>query len=114
MTPELQKKATFGRFETAEAASANDQAFHTFVDGLAKKYPHHRFSYGYVGNLTPRYDDRGYYVFTRYIGKETRTSISLWLGSFGHSILTDELKLKIEGWAKGLDSWLERGIIEVP
>ncbi len=114
MTPEQQKKATFGRFETAEAASANDQAFHGFIDTLAAAFPQHRLTYGYIGNLTRHGDDRGYYVFTRYLSKELRTSVSYCLGSFGHSILTEDLKRKIQEWVAGLDEKVKKGVIEHP
>lgn len=72
------------------------------AEGLAARFPEHRITFGYIGNIERWGDDRCWRIFTRYNSAELRTSISYQLGETNRLSFTPELRKRIDTWAEGL------------
>lgn len=66
------------------AANEADQAIRAMVETFKAQYPDLGLSYGYIGNLSHKLDDRDWRIFTNRCSADPawRTSVSFHLGSF--------------------------------
>lgn len=78
---------------------------------LAAKYPQHKLSFGYIGNLGIWRDDRCFRVFTRYTRYSTRTSESYYLGAFEGVRFDEQQERNIREWAAHLDRQVAKGLL---
>lgn len=84
-----------------------------FIHLMKQKYPQHRLSVGYMGNLD-RFgnDDRTFKVFTCYSGTGGRaTTESYWLGAFDHLKFDPSVELRIRQWIESLDRKVAKGLL---
>ena len=83
----------------------------THVGQLKERYPQHRFSFGYIGNLERWGDDRSWYIFSRYLNADTRTSVSYSLGDTDRLNFGPDRLKQIEAWVARLEANLAAGKI---
>ncbi len=79
---------------------------------LAERFPQHRFTFGYIGNLE-RWgdDDRNWRIFTRYMLKDTRSSVSFGLGGTESLNYGPDVQRRIDAWVDRLADLFAAGVI---
>lgn len=81
---------------------AANKMLESLVESLKLRYPQHRLSYGYIGNIERWGDDRCFRIFTRYLNCHG-SSECYHLGGWSTLSFNDELEARITAWVNGLD-----------
>lgn len=99
--------------EVTEAVAPNvdaHQKLSDLVDSLKLKYPQHRLSFGYIGNVERWGDDRSFMIFTRYLNTHG-SSESYHLGGWKSLKFNEALEMRVNTWVASLDMKYQKGTL---
>lgn len=80
--------------EAKENSEAHDKLM-ALSEQLNRKYPTAKLSVGYIGNVSPRHDDRSYYVFSK-IPKDGGPYTQSWGGYISYKKLWESIQNRLE------------------